>query len=147
MTGSDHAPITDAKELLNVAELDAIRFYEVSAQRREETRDPEVGIDIRLRHAEQEIEVRCAARVTGDEADFRADASALFSLDHPVQVTEAAMAEFVARVGVMTVYPYLREAVHQSASKLGVAQPVMKLLRPGDVKVTVSGDDDSAGEH
>lgn len=132
--------ITDAKRLLDLTELDSIRFNEVSATRREESRDTEVDIEIRLRRDEREIEVRCAARVIGEDADYRADASAFFSLDGPVDITDAALAEFVERVGVMTVYPYLRESIHQSAAKLGMPQPTMKLLRPGDIKVSVEHD-------
>lgn len=45
------------------------------------------------------------------------------------------------RVGVMTVYPCLRESFHQSAAKLGASQPTMKLLlRPGDSTMSVEYD-------
>ena len=58
-----------------------------------------------------------------------------------VDISDAALSEFVERVGVMTVYPYLRESIDQSAAKLGAARPTMKLLRPGDITVSVSADE------
>ena len=138
MTASES--IADAKQLLALTELDGILYHEVGATRRAESRETEVNIDISLRRDERKIEVRCAAEVVGEDADFRTDASAVFSLDGPVEITDAALAEFVERVGVMTVYPYLRESIHQLAAKLEVRRPVMKLLRPGDIKVSVRGD-------
>lgn len=138
MSTSDRTSIIDAKDLLTLTELDGIRYYETSARRREDNRDTQVDIEIRLRRAEREIEVRCVARVVGEGADYCADASALFTLSEPVEITESALAEFVERVGVMTVYPYLRESIHRSAATLGVARPTMKLLRPGDIRLSVS---------
>ena len=146
MNSVEKSSITEAKDLLALTELDGIRYYEVSATRREERRDPGVEIDISLRRDEYEIEVRCAARVTGEDADFCTDASAVFSLSDPVEITGAALSEFVERVGVMTVYPYLRESIHQSAAKLGVRQPVMQLLRPGDIRVSVDGNEESPAD-
>ena len=143
MTAPGPSVITDAKELLALTELDSIRFYEVSGARRDDARDSGVDIEIGLRRDEREIEIRCAAHVTAEDADYRSDASAVFTLNEQVDISDAALSEFVERVGVMTVYPYLRESIDQSAAKLGAARPTMKLLRPGDITVSVPRDEAS----
>ena len=141
MTAPGPSVITEAKDLFALTELDGIRFYEVSGVRRDDARDPGVEIEVRLRRDEREIEIRCAAHVTAEDADYRSDASAVFTLNGPVEISDAALSEFVERVGVMTVYPYLRESIDQSAAKLGAARPTMKLLRPGDITVSVPADE------
>ncbi|MGU3586395.1 hypothetical protein ACLBYD_24900 [Rhodococcus sp. C26F] len=143
----DRAPraITDARELLELTELTDIVFYEIGARRNPDVEDTPVSIDIALRREELLLEIRCRATVLGGGGEYLVDASAVFTLQEPVQASETAVAEFVERVGVMSVYPYLREAITQSAAKLGLDRPVLRLLRPGDVHVTSSrkGDVDS----
>lgn len=136
----DRAPrvITDARELLELTELTDIAFYEIGARRNPDVEDTPVSIDIALRREELLLEIRCRATVLGGGGEYLVDASAVFTLQEPVQAPEAAIAEFVERVGVMSVYPYLREAITQSAAKLGLDRPVLRLLRPGDVHVTSS---------
>ncbi len=67
--------------------------------------------------------------------------SAVFTLREPIEASDAIITEFVERVGVMSVYPYLRESITQSGAKLGLDRPVLKLLRPGDIHITVEDSD------
>lgn len=47
----------------------------------------------------------------------------------------AVVAEFIERVGLMAVFPFLREAVFTTASRLGVPPPVVEILRAGEASV------------
>lgn len=130
--------VTDARELLELAELTDIVFYETSARRNPDVEETALSIEIALRKEEEVLEVRCRAIAAGGGGEYVADASAVFALQEPVDVPDAVMTEFVERVGVMSVYPYLRESITQSGAKLGLDRPVLKLLRPGDVHVTLT---------
>ncbi|MBB1010706.1 hypothetical protein BXY47_0059 [Dietzia kunjamensis] len=140
---SDNSPrrIVDARSLLDLAELTDVIFYEVRARRAPQATDSEVAIQIALRRDELVLEVRCRATVTGAGGEYFTDASAVFTLREQISATEDVITDFVERVGVMAVYPYLRESISQSAAKLGLERPILKLLRPGEVRVTVNRPD------
>ncbi|MGV9265518.1 hypothetical protein ACWDRR_12740 [Kitasatospora sp. NPDC003701] len=76
------------------------------------------------------IEVRCRLQVASDSASFVADAVAVFSVGDKCSWGEGLEREFTDKVGVTVLYPYLREAVHSSAMKLGVPAPLLSLINP-----------------
>lgn len=137
MSTNSPRDVTDARELLDLAELTDIVFYEVGARRTTDADEDSVAIQIALRREELVLEVRCRATVTGAGGEYLTDASAVFTLRESITASDDAITEFVERVGVMTVYPYLRESISQSAAKLGLERPILKLLRPGEVHITV----------
>ena len=129
--------VTDARELLELAELTDIVFYEVLGRRTSNREEEPLSIQIALRLEELLLEIRCRATVAGAGGEYVTDASAVFTLREPIDAHDGVVTEFVERVGVMAVYPYLRESISQSAAKLGLDRPILKLLRPGDVHVTL----------
>ncbi|MCD2158075.1 hypothetical protein LQL77_30710 [Rhodococcus cerastii] len=133
--------VTDARELLDLAELTDIVFYETNARRSPGVEETPVSIEIALRREELVIEVRCRATFSGAGGEYLADASAVFTLQEPIGAADEVITEFVERVGVMSVYPYLRESITQAGAKLGLNRPVLKLLRPGDARVTIADQD------
>lgn len=135
--------VNDARQLLEIAELTDIVFYEVHGRRSPDAADSEPSVRIALKREAQTIEVRCRAYVASLGGAYSTDASAVFSLDEDVSISDEAMTEFVEKVGVMTVYPYLREAISQAAAKLGLERPILKLLRPGEVRVTPNEQQDA----
>lgn len=150
---ADAAPqiIDDARALLAVTELKDIVYYAVSATRHGDanraaiagdtgSRTDQIEIEVAVRHLPTSIEVRCRGSVDVPEAQFVADAAAIFELSHQVEISAETMGEFVSKVGVMAVYPFLRESIFACASKLRVDPPVLALLRPGDMKITVEPD-------
>ncbi|MBH5144314.1 hypothetical protein [Rhodococcus erythropolis] len=137
--------VTDTRELLDLAELTDIVFYETNARRSPGVEETPVSIEIALRREELVIEVRCRATVSGAGGEYLTDASAVFTLQEPIDAADEVITEFVERVGVMSVYPYLRESITQAGAKLGLDRPVLKLLRPGEVHVTVANQDSEGG--
>ncbi|AWK76374.1 hypothetical protein CBI38_33625 (plasmid) [Rhodococcus oxybenzonivorans] len=134
--------VADARELLELTELTDIVFFETGARRKPDVEETPLSIQIALRREELLLEVRCRATVSGSGGEYLADASAVFTLREPIEAADAIITEFVERVGVMSVYPYLRESITQSGAKLGLDRPVLKLLRPGDIHITVDDSDD-----
>lgn len=91
------------------------------------------------------IEIRCRLTVQTVDADLVVDRSAIFRYSEPLEVGSEVVLEFIEKVGVMSVYPYLREAVTRLATDLGVSPPVMGLLRAGTVRVSDLAEDQKAG--
>ncbi|MCX2965611.1 hypothetical protein [Gordonia aquimaris] len=126
--------IDDPHDLLELVELTDVRFYESAAKRRLD--GSERGDDtfrVAVRHDDQELEIRCRTRIESDAATFIADAGAVYQLTEPVEISPQALETFVGRVGVMAVYPFLREAVSQGAARLTVARPLLPMLVGGNV--------------
>lgn len=102
----------------------------------EATPEPSQSLQI-LQHAEHEhVEVRCVMEVVTEEGRFVADVASRYDYSEPLQVEDAALEEFTARVGVMAAYPFLREAIHQTASRVRLPAPLLGLLRHGQVELT-----------
>lgn len=138
--------IEDAADLLQFAELTDIRVYEVSGIR---TSDDVPGAPKAKSDAPTEtedfqvqargdltwMEVRTRLQVKTSDAQMIANIGAIYSFSQPVTIPPQAAAEFVQRVGIMAVYPFIREQIFSSARRLGVSPPVLGLLRAGSFEV------------
>lgn len=136
-------PIEDVAQLAGMVELRDVVFFQVHAERLESVDDgtpdeaePEIAIQIQERHSETRIEVRCILMGRTGDARYVIDAAAQYETEIPVELNPDVVEAFVERVGVMAVYPYLREALQSAAAKLRLEAPVLGLLRPGGVKLT-----------
>lgn len=132
--------VVSAEQLLGLAELEDIVYYAVSATRRNEP-GPEVTTDafaLFVLHDGLRIEVRCRATIDTADAQYVVDAASRFALKQPITIAEDAKKEFVQRVGLMAVWPYIRESVAESAAKLRLGPLQLKLLRSEDIVMTSS---------
>lgn len=128
--------VIDVRELLHMAELTDIVYFEVCARRAEDDQpEPGFSMNVKTRVEGNTLEVRCRAIAGGDGGEYLTDASAVFTLAEPIDVPAETAREFAEKVGVMAVYPYIRESMTQSGAKLGLNRPVLPLLRAGDVKL------------
>lgn len=157
--------ISDARELLRVAELRTVVYHAVRGKRQDKTfkdefdraveerrkddlswspddDDPVRVFNIATRVAEDEIGVRSRIVAASYHAEFEVDAEAVFTLTQPASIAEKALQEFVERVGVMAIYPYLRSSIASLAAQLAVPGPTLRLLRSGDFQLTAASDSD-----
>lgn len=130
--------VESVEELVKVADVAHVVFQEVSARRLRPVDDAEADGDgdgdktddqVAVRSSDRDLEVRC--RVSGEFNGGRyvADVSVCYELDFGapglteggVVISTEAMNAFVSKVGVMAAYPFLREALHQSAARLAVS--------------------------
>ncbi len=86
------------------------------------------------RHGEQKLGTRFRASISGEGGEFLADAEAIFNLAEPRGLDESVIKDFVERVGVMVVYPFLRSAVAETATKLSLPRPVLSLIRRNEAQ-------------
>jgi hypothetical protein len=142
--------VASAADLLPLVELTAITTYEVGGRRGEEKPDDAGSSEssddfqIKVRLSDSDLETRARVRVDSAQAELIADVSATYTFTEPLELSREVVGEFVERVGVMSVFPYLREAIHTTASRLGVDAPVLGLLRAGSFRLNISEDGDEA---
>lgn len=142
--------IAAARDAVTLAELADVVFYQVSAQRKEvadeavaqlESESEETAdfpMQILVRHDETHLEVRVRGVSDRVDATYVLDVGARFTFAQPVEFEPPALQEFVERVGVMAVYPYIREGLHDLAAKLRLPAPLLKLIRGGQVQLQPS---------
>ncbi|WP_043625069.1 hypothetical protein [Nonomuraea candida] len=60
---------------------------------------------------------------------------------HPdLKLGEDAQTSFAENVGVPTLFPFLREAIHSGASRIGIRAPLLGILRAGSVRLSPADD-------
>ena len=133
-------PVTSVVDLLQAAELTGIRTYQVvgvrAAAEEERADDTKQDLQVMVKGDAGGLETRVLMTVNTPEADLRADVGALYTFRERLSVEKEIVAEFVEKVGVMAVFPFLRESILTTATRLGVAPPVLGLLRAGQFHVT-----------
>jgi hypothetical protein len=126
-------------ELVDLVDLTEVRPYEASA-RRVDHGEPTQELQVLLAENEDAIEVRARMSVRTEEAELLADYSVVYTVGEELDISKALKAEFVERVGIMAVYPFLREAIFAGAARIQVPAPVVGLLRAGQFSMEPSKD-------
>lgn len=124
----DKVGVDSAADFLDQTELSEIRTYVLVAERRDSQDAEPARVAVSVRTDPRWLETRCRLTLTAEDATFIVDRSAVFTHRTAVTATDEATREFVEKVGVMSVYPYLREGVYTLAGNLGVSPPVMALI-------------------
>jgi len=141
---ADQRPVVDgASDLLDLCELSQIVAYSLNAERaqnsiasaEESTRE----LSARSRFDGRHLEARFRIEVEGPGARYSADVGAIYEVEKPIELTPRATAEFMSKIGLMAVYPYLREAVTGLASRLGAPIPVIGILRLNEITFEAPG--------
>ena len=142
--------IDTIEELVRLVSLSEVRPYEFSgratAAPSETDEDPVVAFEYAEGHSNTVLEDRFRFHVTTADAEYLADVAAIYTLEEPAEVPAAVRADFAERIGFMTVFPFLRESLFNSATRLGRRPPLVNLMRPGDFKIAVEPDAVADGE-
>ncbi len=128
--------ITDIQGLLLHCDVKEIIFWKISASRREAEGPTQQTTAVNWRSDESQMEVHLDANLATEDGEYAVHVSVTFSYDQPLDVSTEIQQEFVEKVGIMTVYPYLRETVTEAAAKLRLAIPTLGLIRAGQVHLT-----------
>jgi hypothetical protein len=132
---TDARKVSAIEDLLAVVELTGLRTFEVSGRLLEVPASSGVEetqeLQVLLRESSDELETRVRLTLQTKEAQFVSDCAAVFRSTEPIKVDPEVKREFVERIGVMSVYPFLRESVFATATRLQVGAPVLGLLRAG----------------
>lgn len=121
----------NAAELLRYTELTEVRTYELRGRRVAAGEVSESTPDIAVKVGETTLETRMRLEVTTESAVLFSDMAVVYSFSEPLELAKEVVREFVERVGIMAVYPFVREAVFATAARLAVTPPVLGLLHAG----------------
>jgi len=129
-------------ELLQLGELVDVRFIEFSATLRDEPRDDlesddlENSMQVMVGGEEGVLEIRVRIEAATAEANYVVVAATQFHFDATeVTVTEDLGREFAEKVGVMALYPYVREAIQSMSTRLRQTVVTLPLMRTGQVSL------------
>ncbi|MEU0145781.1 hypothetical protein [Streptomyces sp. NPDC006288] len=136
--------VSSLEELQQLAELIDIVYYEVSARRadgfdqlrddsEEERSGDQAEIQLMQRMEGNQLAVRMRAMVVTSEGRMVADVAAVFRTPEPISIPAAVAKRFAEIIATPVTRPYLREAIHQSAVKVGIAAPLLSVLDLEDV--------------
>ena len=128
--------ITLIEELVAEAELTSVIPYEVSAKRIDggEWKDePASSIGVAIHVEPQEIAARMTQTVDTGEAVLVADFAICYTLNQPLDIPQPIAVDFVERVAVMALIPFVRESIFTSAARLGMKAPLLAMVRQGQI--------------
>lgn len=137
--------LDSVRGVIDAATLRDIQFYEVSARRNEgeleEDQAGNVTIEVQQRFGEGDFGVRLSAQVVVPAGEIVASVAAEYDLTEGYQPSKRALAIFANEVAVMTVFPYLREAVATASAKV-FGRPVhLPVIQRGQIGITLEDDD------
>lgn len=134
MTELDIEQIDDIGRLVEVIDLVGIEKFEERGRRvvREDEEIRQVNSLGVVRRFPEGLLIRVRAVVGFGDAEYVADIAANYEFDHGAHVSDDVITEFVERVGFFAVYPFLRESIFSSATRMGRPAPVMGVVRAGE---------------
>lgn len=144
--------ITETRDLLGVLELEEIRFFGLSADALSpadtDADDDDHGDVDRDEGAARPVEFLTAHRFYPEGADYRVlmtvrtptllvrvDAAAMYASEVPLEVSDEVLVDFGDNVAIMTLFPYMRQAVTDLGQRLG-EQVVLPVLPRGVLSFT-----------
>lgn len=132
-----------ASELVEKLSLDDIRYIELagsvditSASAGSGKADVKLTLSPAIRDDPPGLIVIADAETTTEGATIRARLGATYSYPEPFTLDDDEMAEFLNRVAMINLTPYVREALADIAARLRVDMPVMPLITAGTVTRT-----------
>ena len=102
----------------------------------------DVEFNVHPVHWGKVIEVWFRASVETPNARLAAAFAIQYERTGDEEIPESVRVEFVERVAVMAVLPYLRLAIQGLGMQLGVPAPLLPILRQGEFRVSISDVED-----
>lgn len=150
MPSSDPQEVTEAdtasvKALIADSQLSTIEFHEVSARRLspESVQQGDQGnleIEVQTRFDEASFGVRLNAALSFPGGEAIASVAAEYDLLNDATPSKRTIQIFANEVGVMNVYPYLRETISTATSKVFGEPIFLPIVDRGQISVALDED-------
>lgn len=138
------ADVASVHAIIANSELRGIEYYEISAKRAEgapsATDGPDeaqLSITVQQRHDENSFGVRLVSKVAIELGTVTASVAGEYNLLNGHQPTVRALQLFTNEVGIMTVFPYLREAIATATARVFGQAMQLPIMQRGQVAVDV----------
>ena len=138
------ADIAAVREVIAGSTLQSIEYYEVAARRHDAPpadesteNDGRLGIEVQLRIDATSFGVRLNANVVMPLGEATASVAGEYSISADFHPTERVLRMFANEVAVMTVLPYLREAIATSTSRVFGGPVHLPLIERGEIALDI----------
>ena len=133
--------IRDIQDLVDSVAMSDVQFYELTSTRNESGKDVDdaeihPSFVLQIGHPSDGIGVRLAIEITIGRGTIRADAGVIYHTTEKedlISVSEEIGLEFVNRVGVLALMPYLREAIANISLRVLGTPITLPMLRAGQL--------------
>lgn len=133
-------------ELLDLTALEGVQFFEVrgvlyagfsdekpaSTQENEEADSDDTQSKYTwqffIQYSAAHINLRAQLKLRGPDARYTVDAAARFALSEEADVQKSILEQFLNGAAMVVLYPYIREALHETGRKIGAKIPLMPLI-------------------
>jgi preprotein translocase subunit SecB len=135
--------IADVHSVIAASELRSIEYYEMSARRYDapkelvEAEDGQLRIAIQQRSDSDSFGIRLNATLTMALGEANVSVAGEYALTQEIELTTRAVQLFANEVGVMTVFPYLREAVASMTGRVFKEPLHLQTISRGDIVTEV----------
>lgn len=141
VVGTDLANLRD---LIQKSELRSIEYHEVHARRRDgasvddsDLDDPQLSINVQNRLDDDSFGIRLVGSVTMPHGDATASIAGEYVLLEGHQPSPRTLQMYINEVGVMTIFPYLREAIATTTSRVFGEAILLPTVQRGEISVEV----------
>lgn len=127
----------DARELLDIVQLENIVVYEERARRRLDGAEDQDDFTNALAIAQRDriLEFRFRSVFDDSHGSYVADIAVHYGLAEVMEIDRIALLDFSQKVAFMSAYPFIRSSIFGSASRLGNPTPVLGLVRQGEFEL------------
>jgi hypothetical protein len=143
--------LNSIQDLLELSDIKGLDFHELSAKRNPEAVGPatdgedySVKFDLSDMTTPTELNVRCRATLALQSSTFVVDVSARYEFSEPCVYSPELRQEFIERVGMMSVYPFIRQNFHAMSVQIGETPILLPILRANSIKLVRQDEIDSA---
>lgn len=137
---SEIRSIENLDEAVSLLDFQDVIYYELRGQRRDgfddladfegdPDRPPKWELNVLTSDASSSLAVRGQLKTEGEMAVVQVDVAVVFAKHEEFSLPESVRDAFLVNVGLMTLFPYLRESVHELSTKLGESLRLSLLRR------------------
>jgi hypothetical protein len=128
---TDPRSVSDLAEAISVLDFVDIIVYESRGQRRdggftdllddapEQPGTAQLRMDVRVSDSPDALAIRAQCLAASPDVVVAYDAAVIYRKTEPVALERPTSEAFVSNVGIVALYPFLREGIHEVSSRLG----------------------------
>lgn len=135
---TDAREVTDLGTMRALANLNDIIYYEVWGRRHDGFANAGVtsqGVNVMQQIEPTRMAFRFRTVVNAPDGEYVIDVASLFTFPEPLAASEDVMKAFAGQVAFPATHPFVREALRDIASRLGLKRPLLALLPPGGIEL------------
>lgn len=138
--------LANVRELISSARLSSVEVYELAARRTDPAAADDVddagtvNIEVQSRVGDSEFGIRLVSTITSPSGEITASIAGEYELDGSANPSPRTIQLFCNEVAIMTIYPYLREAVSSITAKVFGLPLYLPVVERGQISMEVDSE-------